>query len=529
MRTQFRSLLYFTVLFMSLFSSSIFADDWDLMNITIPAWEHVDPESNTAQSQYTEPSKAMADLMTDWSDDCVTVADRMRTQMQFLVLKRDAAEIAKNSGWNWKDRITDIAVNAASKSYYSLLKNFVDVLKAMNNKIDREQQYAATCIILNTRYETLKKAMEMMDSMHAVAVQVRQNYVDHHNTSTSDLDSLVPKITVSLPTRHYPEWQCYGNNLFDKSALGTLTCEDTWNTPAKALNIHRVWCGGDKDPNPSVAGCEIPYYKCNEYSLKYHQVKYCDRYITWNLPSQFRRTQIGICGQAFRNCSGSLSRAGIHAYKPIVTTYIVSSSVRSYWSGYEVVQYTNNSIDFYTETDHIGSTTLPSAKDGKPLVHGANGVGVDAVIPDATPNCNTCIGNSHNCPDCGQDGDSDNDDTASASPGLSPVSTTTITINGEKMLDTYPGETVSVNLVMPSDKGYTKIYWYLAGPGDSGYGSQIGGPTTSSNSVIETSVSYSFTLPSDASGVYKFTAYIYPHSSASDSTIYEYSFKVYVS
>ncbi len=42
MRMQFRSLLYFTALFMFLFSSSIFADDWDLMDITIPAWKHVE-------------------------------------------------------------------------------------------------------------------------------------------------------------------------------------------------------------------------------------------------------------------------------------------------------------------------------------------------------------------------------------------------------------------------------------------------------------------------------------------------------
>ncbi len=116
-----------------------------------------------------------------------------------------------------------MAINAASKSYYSLAKNFVEMLIETSGKIDREQQYAAACITLNARYPTLKKAMEMMDSMHAVAVQVRENYAEHH-TSTSDLDSLLPKITVSLPDIVKPEWKCYGNSLLDKSILGTLSC-----------------------------------------------------------------------------------------------------------------------------------------------------------------------------------------------------------------------------------------------------------------------------------------------------------------
>ena len=97
------------------------------------------------------------------------------------------------------------------------------------------------------------------------------------------------------------------------------------------------------------------------------------------------------------------------------------------------------------------------------------------------------------------------------------------------MVDTAPGDSVSVDLVMPSDKGYTQIYWYLAGPNDPGYGSQIGSPTYSPSSNIEATSSFSFSLPSDASGVYTFTAYIYPHSSASDQTVYEYSIKIYCS
>ena len=114
--------------------------------------------------------------------------------------------------------------------------------------------------------------------------------------------------------------------------------------------------------------------------------------------------------------------------------------------------------------------------------------------------------------------------------GLFPSDALYITIDGEEMVDTAPGDTVSVELVMPSDKGYSRITWYLAGPyTDSSAGSQTS-MTTSSSSDIETSASHSFTLPSDApGGVYTFTASISPHSSASDQNVYQYSFKIYVS
>ena len=76
--------------------------------------------------------------------------------------------------------------------------------------------------------------------------------------------------------------------------------------------------------------------------------------------------------------------------------------------------------------------------------------------------------------------------------GLFPSVALYITIDGEEMVDTAPGDTVSVELVMPSDKGYSSITWYLAGPyTDSSAGSQTS-MTTSSSSDIETSASHSF-------------------------------------
>ena len=521
MRMQFRPLYYSIALLMFLFSSSIFAHNWELVDITIPPNDEVfGTEDTPPLPKYTNPTKDFTNKLTDWSDDCVIHAAYLDTQMQFLVLKRNAAKTAAYGGWNWSSRIRQIAVDAASKSYYSMLNSFITDLENMGDKIDREQAYAAACKEVNHLYPTLQQAMQMMDSMHAVAVEVRGNYAGKPGQSLSGLHSLLPKIKVSLPTIVNPEWLCMGNNAIQRSDERLYTCHETYDTPYKAKNDHRLWCGGYKDPNPDVAGCGLSYYNCVEFYVEFHQVLYCHRSIVWSPPGSWRGTKVGICGEAFRKCPGSLSRAGVHDYRPVSSW----NNGGSYWSGYEAHPYHDLGVGTYTETIHIGSKTPPVASSGKPVVHGSNGVGVDSVIPDESSDCDTCIDASKHCPGCGSD-----DDQASASPGLSPVGTSTITINGEEMVDAAPGETISVNLVMPSAKGYSQIYWYLADPGVSGLGNQVGNPTTPSGSGVETEVSSSFTLPSDASGVYKFTAYIYPHSSASDQKVYEYSFKIYVS
>ncbi len=155
----------------------------------------------------------------------------------------------------------------------------------------------------------------------------------------------------------------------------------------------------------------------------------------------------------------------------------------------------------------------------------------DGSVSQAPDGITNAYADSHNLetpPDEDDDGSSELVSNPS-SPGLYPVNASYITINGEEMVDTAPGDTVSVDLVLPSDKGYSQIYWYLAGPNDSGYGNGVGGATSPSGNGIETEVTHTFSMPSGASGVYTFTAYIYPHSSASDQTVYEYQIKIYCS
>lgn len=77
-----------------------------------------------------------------------------------------------------------------------------------------------------------------------------------------------------------------------------------------------------------------------------------------------------------------------------------------------------------------------------------------------------------------------------------------------------------MNLSVPS--GYTLIYWYIKSPSESGYGTA--GSTTSGNGSSSTTASYTYSLPSDASGDYVLTAYIY----LANNTITEASYTVSV-
>ena len=139
-------------------------------------------------------------------------------------------------------------------------------------------------------------------------------------------------------------------------------------------------------------------------------------------------------------------------------------------------------------------------------------------------------------PDFGYSDDkvtSDPDETASttpSTPGLHlQAGAATIEIDEVDILSTMPGEQVTLDLVMPSDKGYSQIYLYLADSTDTDYGDQLGDTIRPSSSSVETAVTLEFTIPSGVSGVCTFTAYIYPHPSASVQECYEYKFKIYVS
>ena len=119
--------------------------------------------------------------------------------------------------------------------------------------------------------------------------------------------------------------------------------------------------------------------------------------------------------------------------------------------------------------------------------------------------------------------------TTTPSVGLAPSGTSTTTVNGVTLPTITAGSTLSMDLTMSSSRGYSQIYWYLAAPSVTGLGTQIGSPTRSTSTSIETSFSHSFSIPTSSQrGTYTVTAYIYPHSSESNQSVYEYSFEIYI-
>ncbi len=261
-----------------------------------------------------------------------------------------------------------------------------------------------------------------------------------------------------------------------------------------------MWCGGDKDPNPSVPGCGFTYYNCQEDDVKKHQVKYCDSYIVWWPPGLSLPKRVGICSAPFRDCPYSTSRKGVHSYYPVEST----ANGKRYISGYSAK---DTGFPDYGKSYHNGSTTPPSAKDGKPLVHGANGVGVDAVIPDATPNCNTCIADSHNCPNCGSSSNDNQADDEESPP--SPA------VFKPSLALTYNSSTGAVSMTATANKPIYGADLYVRSPGDgSKYGTKIRWTSGNSNrTTFSLPVRYAF--PSTvASGTYKFTLRVYPFNNS---------------
>lgn len=111
-------------------------------------------------------------------------------------------------------------------------------------------------------------------------------------------------------------------------------------------------------------------------------------------------------------------------------------------------------------------------------------------------------------------------DTTTPTTKSTPSSTTpTFTPAGGSYTATAGGSH-TVNLTVPS--GYNNVYWYIKAPGESGWGTNV---STTYGNGSDTTVSYTYSIPSGASGDYVLTAYIY----LSDNTIVDPSYTVSVS
>ncbi|MYB66737.1 hypothetical protein F4083_03260 [Candidatus Poribacteria bacterium] len=392
MRGRHYLFFYILALLFVMFDSGVYADDGTLVFDNEPTFAQLD-DPEYANGMYTTPSVHTTETLIQWANQCDLNVFKLYVESKFLVMKRRAADTAAYGGLKWKSKtkkLVSTAEQALTGNYSGLFVTFVNELIDSSGKIDREQQYALACKEVNAHITKLNAATEQWSTMHSKATIVSARYKEQNTSTSSITRHLTPyePEEYTPPSAVYPTWECKGNGLISKQ------CDDTFDTPYAARDTHGIKCGGEKDPNPSVGGCGRYYYTCQDnYDAKRveHGVKYCNNYISWWPPLSLPK-RVGICGAPFRDCQFSASRKGVHSYTAVESTV----NGNKYISGYTV------KISGYRGDDgksyHHGSTTPPSAQDGKPVVHGANGVGVDAVIPDETPNCDSCLDGSDNCP-----------------------------------------------------------------------------------------------------------------------------------
>ena len=310
----------------------------------------------------------------------------------------------------------------------------------------------------------------------------------------------------------------------------------TFSTPYEAFITHGTRC----------EGCGVVYYSCTtaeEYAeaLERHKLRVCNRHI-WESAHTIPQSRRAVdCPRQYRNCT-RLKKMHIDAnaqsgYSKSKCEEIRPPSIPLPPQNLVLTPGTDRITITWKASEWPGTSSITDYKYqyrksgiGQSWTSGSAGMDFTKTITGLTANTRylveiwavNSVGNSSNT----------SSETTTTTPpiGLRPVGTSTVRINGVEWPSAAPGDSISLNLVMPSAKGYSKINWYLAAPSDTDKGSEIGSPTTTSGTSIETNVSHSIDIPSNAQGgVYTVTAYIHPHSSSSNQSVYEYSFQIYIS
>ena len=240
-------------------------------------------------------------------------------------------------------------------------------------------------------------------------------------------------------------------------------------------------------------------------------MKSCSEYIYYKLPGTLlSNSLLGRCGASYRSCLGSKSlQTGVHKYNPVYSYNggkKYASSYKGVGGGYHSGNLSTSSASFHGPTKYSES--------------------IDDKI-DETPNCSTCIDNSKHCPGCGSDSTAQNPSTPSTpstpvqtpKPKVSTPSSASLSPSSGSSYTASSGGTHTASVSVPS--GYQYVYWYIAGPGIDGLGLL---KQTDTGNGSSTSASFSWSIPSYASGDHVITAY----TQLSDGSIVEPSYTVTV-
>ncbi len=105
----------------------------------------------------------------------------------------------------------------------------------MKGKIDREQKYALACKEVNAHIPKFSAGLSQWQRMYNMADLVLDRWKALPTTSESEIMTYLHIYkSYTLPSAIYPTWACKGNGLLSS------VCDDTYDTPYKALEDHRI-------------------------------------------------------------------------------------------------------------------------------------------------------------------------------------------------------------------------------------------------------------------------------------------------
>ncbi len=417
---------------------------------------------------------------------------------------------------------------------------------AISRKYNEVEQFDILSIAYNITYdiyiEVLAEHTGWTESYLSTYIENEYNRrqgIQHNGSTTpSDKHGIEGKKEWGEYDDTFPSYPCEG------------PCTVSFMTPTSE---HVIQCGSSDDPGTSkVGGCWFRYHSCDIYEKAIHTPGRCEGKLwdeAWTRGPNGESVpfwRLIDCGEWTRVC---LLHVGGHAFPltpgdnnfnmfHFLNIYNDDGTIQTSTQAYnnliieeQTIPSNSNQLcsacnETYTSSETSECSTCSSDGDESASTDGSS----DCASCTSTNECSACYTTETST--LASEANTETVSTSTSTPtapGLYPVGASLATVNGQEMPSLAPGDSHTAKLITKSG-GYAIVHWYLLPPGDSRtYGDELFPTTYAQGSTVETEVTFSFTFPSSAVGVYKLTAYIYPHSSASDQTCYEYSYLIYVS
>ncbi len=225
---------------------------------------------------------------------------RLEAQGKFLEIKRQmAAAICNNVTYDIEQLYRNFILSTVMLNVHGQLEAYDEALNKAKTYIDKLQNWAEINNEITEHCRKLYEAERDTKQEYKTLCDIIDTYNCHYPSKPINK----PKGPREL---HYPNtwaiyWSCFGAKYFDGDCLAK------YNTPYGARDDHKAYCGGDKDPNPNVAGCGDEYYTCNSKHTKEHGAINCTasiRYRTFSMNFlEYYTYKRESCPVLFRRCT----------------------------------------------------------------------------------------------------------------------------------------------------------------------------------------------------------------------------------